>query len=435
MQLLYFCIMATISFILRGTKKRKKIYVSLSIEKGKVFQRATKWSIEKSDWNKKVSRPKQTNTYNKNLKKDLDNLQNDLFFVFDGAIISKTKINGEWLSNQMKISLGEISLKGRSNLISENVQYLINTAPYRENVKKELGLSESRINSYKALKKIIKELRPNAIIKDVDPDFSRLFLQDMIKIKSYSQNHASKRISDLKTVCIDAQNNGIEVSSNIRNIKVSKQPNKQTVTLTRHELQLIKDVDTLTDAEDNARKWLLFGCRIGQRVGDLLAIKERNFIIENDREFIEITQEKTGARVKIPITKQTKEIIKNGLPYRISDQKLNVHIKEVCRKAGLTYKIKGSLKIEGRAVQGLYPKHKLIVSHVFRRTFATLWYGNINTAWIKMVTGHKTEISLMRYIGEQEDKTKEMYDVYDNFENMQTTDNETTDNNIKNVTN
>ena len=64
-----------------------------------------------------------------------------------------------------------------------------------------------------------------------------------------------------------------------------------------------------------------------------MLLDETNFINRNGLDLIELKQQKTYKRVTIPVLEKTKEIIKDGLPYKISIQKFNKHIKEICRIA------------------------------------------------------------------------------------------------------
>jgi integrase len=83
----------------------------------------------------------------------------------------------------------------------------------------------------------------------------------------------------------------------------------------------------------------------------------------------------------------------------VSDQKINKHIKEVARLAGITQPVEGAKLIDHRAVVGFYPKCDLITTHTARRSAATNMYkAGIPTISIMRITGHTTEKSFMKYI-------------------------------------
>ena len=99
---------------------------------------------------------------------------------------------------------------------------------------------------------------------------------------------------------------------------------------------------------------------------------------------------------------QVKNILKkrNGFPEKISNQKFNLYIKEVCKEANLTQMTEGS-KINPetkRKEKGIYPKHELVTSHICRRSFASNLYGKLPNMVIMAITGHQTEVQFLKYI-------------------------------------
>jgi len=159
-----------------------------------------------------------------------------------------------------------------------------------------------------------------------------------------------------------------------------------------------------------ARDWLVIGCYLGQRVSDLLNITIDNLTTKSGHRMIELTQQKTKKRVSILLPPKVEEVLKryNGkFPPRFrqsifSNRLLfNQYIKEVARLSGMTEVVYGGLidKNIRRKVWSNYPKYKLVSSHIMRRTFATLFYGDIPTALLISVTGHSTEKMFLQYIG------------------------------------
>ncbi len=154
----------------------------------------------------------------------------------------------------------------------------------------------------------------------------------------------------------------------------------------------------------------------------MLKLNESNFVTRNGLSVIELRQQKTGKNVTIPVLEKTKQILEDGLPYPISIQKFNFHIKDVCELAEINDLIKGS-KIEvtekgkgnkqKRKIDGNYSKFELIGSHVCRRSFATNLYGILPTALIMQITAHSTEKMLLNYIGKDSlDYAQQIADFY-----------------------
>lgn len=293
----------------------------------------------------------------------------------------------------------------RSKLLTDAIQAVINTANTRVNGKGELGLSKNRIASYASFKKIVEDYQIKSkeiySVKNVNVAFANNFLNFLLNEKDYSKSYALKKIADLKTVCRTAKLEGLETDVQLNSIKSPKGKKQNIIFLNPSELQKIKNT-TLTDPElQNARKWLLLGCNIGQRAGDLLNLDENNFTIRNGIEVIELIQEKTAQQIIIPNHTCIKEIVKDKFPYKIPIQKLNTHIKEICQLAKIDNIIKGILFNENskRRTEGNYEKYKLITSHVCRRSYAMNNYGNISTPLLKKITGHTTDAILLSYIG------------------------------------
>ncbi|RPG55231.1 MAG: hypothetical protein CBC56_005720 [Flavobacteriales bacterium TMED96] len=98
---------------------------------------------------------------------------------------------------------------------------------------------------------------------------------------------------------------------------------------------------------------------------------------------------------------------RNGsFPKKISDQKYNDYIKEVCQLAGITEVIHGGKSVNVGTIEkksyrkkkGMYPKYELVTSHIGRRSFATNYYGKIPTPLLMSATGHSSEKQFLEYI-------------------------------------
>ncbi len=409
--------MATIKYELLGNTENTPIYLRLSIKRGLTPRRKTGLYINPKNWSKGTGLPKQTISDNKNLTTDLLELKAYILKSYNDASANGLEINGNWLKHNIDLHFDRINENDQSELITDAIQSIIDNAEFRKNAKGGLGLSKSRINAYNSLKNIITDYQKQKQfkVKDVNVKFAKDFLQCLLKTKNYQKSYALKKIADLKTVCYDAELEGIEVNPQLKKINSTKPTNENILYLNPQELQTIQQAVLPTKALKNARKWLLLGCNIGQRGGDLLNLNENNFVTRNGYEVIELKQQKTGKNVTIPVLETTKEILETGLPYKISIQKFNNYIKTVCELAELNELTKGNLfdKKKERKIEGNYPKHKLISSHVCRRSFATNLYGILPTTLIMQITAHSTEKMLLNYIGKNAlDYAQQIADFY-----------------------
>ena len=249
----------------------------------------------------------------------------------------------------------------------------------------------------------------------MDLKFAKDFLNWMINDQKYSESYSRKKLDDIKTACNNSEIYGIETNRQLRHIKSGKHVNRSIVYLNPSEIQKISDAIIMSEKLQNARKWFLLGCMVGQRGGDLLRITDENFVTRDGLPVIELKQKKTGKQITIPILDETKMLLSDGLPYYISIQKLNEYIKEVCKIAGINEPIEG-FKFDNktkRKAKGVFPKYELITSHVCRRSFATNLYGVLPTALIMQITAHSTEKMLLQYIGKGSyDYAQQIADFY-----------------------
>jgi len=294
--------------------------------------------------------------------------------------------------------------------------YYINNLPNKVKPNGKKGVSNRTIQKYNTLKLKIeafeKYTKKKYYIKDVGKKFSLDFIDYLRNKEQLSDNYTGRLITFLKTVCRDAKVNGIETHFQLDLIK-GYSVEAEKIFLNFDELKQIENTVYKREALENARDWLILGCYIGQRVSDFLILSKNNISIKNGVEMIELTQQKTGKRIAIPLHPKVKDILnkRNGeFPRKISKAKFNEHIKDVAKLAGLTEQTKGALttikEINGKRTQrkehGVYPKWQLVTSHICRRSFATNFYGDIPTALLISITGHSTEKQFLEYIGKTE---------------------------------
>jgi integrase len=221
--------------------------------------------------------------------------------------------------------------------------------------------------------------------------------------KGYSINTVGDNIKSLKTICNDASKNDIETSPkliSIKSISESKAP-EAIIFLSEDEQKTIKNITLIRESQINARKWLLLGCLIGQRGGDLLNIKPSNIKELGGIKIIELKQQKTKKSVSIPLNEDALDIIKDGLPYKISLKNFNKHIKDICKLAELNTPTIGRKKKSNDTptIKSIYPKWELMSSHCCRRSFGSNYYGRIPTPILMNITAHSTETMFLAYIG------------------------------------
>jgi len=439
--------MATVNFRLRSkSNKNASISIYLSSGRGKVIELNTKFSINENDWSKTTKRPIPSKTtkrptgnpelekafdehqkFKQDLHEDLDKLYTYIFKEQNKDLGKGVVIDSFWLESKINDCFERVSNTDES-LILNYIQNIIDTADTRKVKVKggyKHGLSLSRKNSYIATKNIIKEYQTKSKKQihfiDINQALIDKFEHWLLKTKKYAVNTASKHIANIKTVCIEAENKGIQVNSYAKQITIASESDddRYIQTLSFAELDDIIKADIKSEAHQNARKWLLIGCEIGQRGGDLLDITPDNIRYKGGNVYLDLIQQKTKKPVTIGIiAPHVIDIIENSFPYKITTQKLNKHIKKVCETAKINAMTEGKIfdSKTGRKVLKEYEKHLLITTHSFRRSFCTNYYKKIPTPVLMGISGHSKESIFRVYINEPED-TDENADLFMKFYN------------------
>jgi integrase len=430
--------MATVNFRLRSkANKNVSIKVYLSLERGNVIEINTGFTINPKDWSKDTDRPLKNTTENKLIFNNLKKLESFLYNNLNTDLGDSILIDAFWLESKIVDCFDRV-VTTDTGLLINHTQSIIdnaNTRKIRTNGGFKIGLSKSTIKNYTLFRNIIKEYqtvtKKQIRFIEISKPFADKFTNWLINTKEYSNNYAGKQLEILKTVCIDAEKHEIKINPYSKVIQHFRESDKDRYiqTLSFDELEQIKNTD-YTDIEklkdfkranpqltknliltpetlNNARNWILIGCEIGQRGGDLLKITNENIRYKGGKMYLDIIQQKTNKSVTIGIiAPHVIDIIENDLPLEIPHQKLNDYSKVVCILAGIVEVVKGTkLNTEtNRKELGNYPKYELIASHCFRRSFASNYYKIIPTAILIGITGHSKESLFLTYINKREDK-------------------------------
>ncbi|TDP04079.1 tyrosine-type recombinase/integrase [Flavobacterium sp. 245] len=420
--------MATVNFRLRSkANKNVSIKVYLSTGRGNVIELNTGFSINPKDWSKDTDRPKQNNTENKIIFNNLKKLESFIFENLNSDLGKGIVIDSFWLESKINDCFNRIE-KTDEGLIVNYIQNIIDTADTRKVKVKggyKHGISLSRKNSFTSTKNILLEFqnknKKQIHFTDINLALMEKLEQWLLKTKKYAINTASKHIANIKTVCIEAEKKGIQVNSYAKQITIVSESDddRYIQTLSFAELEQIRTADIKSEAHQNARKWLLIGCEIGQRGGDLIEITKDNIRYKGGNMYLDLIQQKTKKAVTVGISDPfIIDMIENSFPYKISTQKLNTYIKKVCETAGINVLTEGKIfdSGTGRKKFDLYEKHKLITTHSFRRSFCSNYYKKIPTPVLMGISGHSKESIFRVYINAPED-TDENADLFMKFYN------------------
>ncbi|WNW01549.1 hypothetical protein RRF68_11200 [Tenacibaculum sp. HL-MS23] len=307
-----------------------------------------------------------------------------------------------------------------------------------ENMFIKYATNPNELKKYKVthnlLLKYQKKKKKKFTIFDLGSKFAQSFINWCILEMEYQKSYTNSQLKRLRKSAVDTYEADdeyiIKVSKTLRSFDLCKDvyKGKIVITLDYNELDKIDDQNIKGVKLMDAKRALLIGCETGLRYSDMNQLIDENIKEVKGVKYWKFKAKKTDAVVQITISKRITYLIdKYGLPttnYPDNGVKLNLNIKEVCRLSGIDEKVKGSKTIvkiiDGEKVNrkqtDLHEKHKLITSRTFRRSFATNYYGKIDTSLITAITGHSTENQLRAYISNNDvtniGRTKEQIDKF-----------------------
>ena len=415
--------MSTLNYLVKGQKYYTNILIRFKNGRKFDYTVSTEFKIEPKSWS--TSKQKLKNTSGDKTKDEINNHLIDLkkyildHFNLDNA--SGVFIDKQWLQQQIANHFN----RPLNEAVSDEIYFVAFTEKFIKNAPTRLikgtnkPVSSATITKYNSLQKKLEAYEKHAKTKikftDLNLSFYDSFVQFLKVQETISTNTVGKYISTLKGIAREALLKGFPVNKEINHPNFFVPTEKAIdIYLNDDEINTIYNKDfKYSEKYDNARDLFIIGLRTGLRISDFLRLEQSHI---NDGNF-EIVTQKTNQKVLIPIHPQVAEILKkyNGFPRRISDQKFNLYIKDVCEAAKLTQMVTGS-KIDentNRKKADIYPKHELVSSHICRRSFATNLYGNLPNISIMAITGHTTEVQFLRYIKitpkENADKLKEYW--------------------------
>lgn len=413
----YFCIVQNanrmeISFYLKEGKavKPTPIYARITLNSGAKFKYYLQEKILPKNWNVEEQKVRKTNTgyadFNALIKKRKSQIE-DAHRAF-------IALNGKEPSKEELKQILDIELRAINDPESEQTNLF--AVFFERFIKQSEGgvrlnnsgrpLSKGTFQIYHVTLKVVKEFEKTKRKKpltwlDMDFEFYADFTEYLTTEKKLATNTIGKYIKTIKTVLNDATDREINTNLKFRTKKF-KTVSEETdsIYLSEKELKEMELLDlSQTPYLDRVRDLFLIGSYTGVRFSDWDKIRPEQV----KGNLIEITTEKTGKKVVIPIHPTVQKIFKkydNELPRRPSNQKTNEYLKEIGQKMkSMQSKESRTLTKGGMRVTQNLEKSNLLTTHTARRSFATNEYlQGTEMEIIKAITGHTTEKSFMKYI-------------------------------------
>lgn len=393
----------TIHFYLeRKTLKslEKSVYCYIrGIQKGKAIILNTGEKIESKYWDKEKER-----AYDRGNKKYSGSKElNDYLTSYTGEIKRTVRVllTDNTTADYESIRLAILERFGRVKKSQLSFYEAFNL--FKETRKKDL--SPDSIRKFNTVEKHLREFEKKEhtqlTFNKIDLLFYDKFFAFLIAgEKGMINNSAYKIIGMLKIFLNWAYDRGLNNYLAFRKFKI-KEEETDIITLNETELEKLYELDLTNNKRlERARDLFVFGCYTGGRFLDLTKVTHEDF----KEGFWYLRVNKTRNILDIPLSDVAEMILekyKDGiypLP-RLSNQKMNVYIKEACKLAGMNEIVKIVHYRGNETIEEINPKYMFVSSHTARRTFITQSLLRGMKAEIVMgISGHKNFKTFKKYI-------------------------------------
>ena len=409
--------MASVGYRIRSRAKRQvPIYVYVYLEKG--FRQEVKcglW-VDPDKWDSEAQCAEGNDPLSVAINEGLNHLRDYLWRVINDTSLVSDELEAGWLDFHVRTCF-DLPTLTKENTLLYNIELYIERAPMKR-VKRTgaIGLSSNSVRNLQGFYELVSSFETHLgkpiYLSKIDEKLVFEFQQWLLEDRGYSLNSTGLQLKLLKMVCKQAERLGAKVHDYTKHIEVVSQSSRDRIlqTLSFKEIDKIRNLNKLPVSLENARRWMLIGLFIGQRVSDLLKLKPYQVRPASNGVYIDIYQQKSQKRVTVGVIDKTVlYILKEEFPYEITSQQFNQQIKIICKLAGITEMVQGykRSKETKRTELGTFPKYSLISSHDLRRSFATNYFGVIETPILMQITGHSKESTFLSYIGQEPNK-----DVY-----------------------
>jgi hypothetical protein len=402
--------MATVKFYLNhpyqpGTKTFRKDEVSIDlmfyIDQQNRFPLSTGERIQPKYWSKEMQQAKPNYTGHAELNLHLARMKQEVLQAWRDnkddlpklKEIVRTIVKGEPVKIQKKTVVEAVRLfiaqyeREKEKATVGRYRVLLNKLTL---FNPELTFEELDFNFYDAFKRFLYEttnpvyggyhLRFNhsAAVWDMAANQSKDMVLDgrNTALVGLMDDVVFKYFTQIKTICLWASKRGYTVHPSYKEWEIIKRE-YPIISLTLDELQRVENLNNLPTHLEISKDYLAVCCRTGQRISDVkrisaLAISQGTWQIF----------QKKGSRqkqkvVELPLKGFCSPVIDivnkyGGKLPTLSEQKINEHIKTVCKLAGIDQEIYIERWAGNKKIRIPGKKYEFISSHCGKKSFITI---------------------------------------------------------------
>ena len=408
-----------IKFLLKAPRSDRPTLISLFYRyANQRFVYSTGLTIDPYQWDSERQRAYTTQKNRaarepfETLNANLERYRSALKTILSRLQLAKVEFTNELIKQQLDSELGRVkkirpaAAPPQRETFTSYIERFVQLAQAGKRLNaRSAHYSEFTLKGYWKLKRLL-ELYQAETGNPIDYDAFSLDFYHSFKLwltaRKLTLNYVGSLLKDLKVLLKQANADGLHANLIFQHKDFKKFSEEvDSVYLSDNELTTIYNLDlSATPGLDRARDLFLIGCYTGLRFSDFSQLRPEN--ITNNGRILTRRTLKTSERVSIPLNSKVLAILAKykGIPPKpISNQRLNDHLKDLCKRADLTERVEVS-KTRGGSSETRYPeKWELVGTHTARRSFATNAYlAKVPTVSIMKITGHRSEKMLLKYI-------------------------------------
>lgn len=375
----------------------------------------TGFRIKPKYWNKDQQQVRRGTSGEAQINAGLSKARTAALLVHNRLLTEGRKVSMEQLEKEIRAELS-------GKIIDERPGFW--TALDAFTATKETDRSRSTVHKYRNLKRLLLEYcekkRETITFDTIDEVFYEklkyYFVKEVVvevsqsgeKKRGYVNTTSNKNFKLLKSFLSWAVKRGLTENKKYLDFEYMQEHEPDVIYLEQDELFKILYLDFNTgsrinqtvEAYERARDLFCFACFTGQRWSDI----ERISWDQIKGNTWTLLQEKTGTEVRVELNEFALDILgkyKNE-PYplpKVSGQKVNDHIKEIARIAGVNETVSKTVNKGKERVKETGPKYEFISFHDARATFITNSLMNgMRIESVMKITGHRDYKAMRPYI-------------------------------------
>lgn len=361
-----------------------KYYIS---KENKYYTQSTNLKINPKDWSKENRLPR--------LKRGGDSYKNRK--ITDQLLALNDKLHQAIDTHGSSLTIGHL----KEHFIEKKKEIIYLEDFWNVFIEERIKMQEvgnKRILRYKVV--LLKFMEFQNIknekynLKKLNNDFYSSFISYLREEHNLYDNTLHSYFSVFKTLLLWIKKKGYEINNDYKNFTIKKHETND-IHLTEEELNLLEEAE-LTGAEERARDLFLVGAYTGQRFSDYSMFEKADV----RQGAIVKKAKKTKITSFIPLHTKLKKLLDKyewKLP-KISSQKFNVRIQQVCKKLEISDPIKKVSHMGKNKKEEITPKWRLVGSHTARRTYITLMSERgMADHQLMQVAGIKDVKTLLKY--------------------------------------